>query len=119
MRLPTLGKFEFRMKKRGFIFTLDSIAAACIITLLAVTWSISVKSKDSMPYFTYLDKIAMDESLVNTYTANFGYDDFTPNDQNANISCKNYFIVKENNRHNDKDINTYVKCVYDILVRLP
>lgn len=119
MSLLELDKVGFCCSKRGFIFTLDSIAAACLIALLAVTWSISVRSKDSEPYYTYMEKIARDESLVNIYTSNTSYDDFLPNDQNANISCKKYFVARENNRRDERDVNTYVKCVYDILVRLP
>ncbi|MEM4662762.1 MAG: hypothetical protein QXM75_01945 [Candidatus Diapherotrites archaeon] len=106
-------------REGGFIFTLDSIAAACIIALLAVTWSISVRSKEGEAYYRYMEKIARDKSLTGLYTADNTSDYFVPNDVNRNIVCKKYFVYTTNPRIAQSDMNVRVICVSDVLVMIP
>jgi len=106
-----------KRKMQGFIFTIDAIAAIAIVIVLAVTWSIAVRAKTGEKYFfTYTDKVSRDESLVAIYSRNLHSDEFEPLDVNMNISCKKYFTIKENDKHDDKGINVYTFCKADTLV---
>jgi len=96
-------------RKKGFIFTMDAIAALGIIIVLAVTWSIAVRAKAGDKYFVYMEKIARDEGIVSIYTHSLHSDDF--NALNANTVCERYFTLQPNNTTAQTDVNVSILCV--------
>jgi len=101
-------------KKKGFIFTIDAIAALGIVIVLAVTWSIAVRAKTAERYFTYMEKIARDEAVVDIYANTLRDDDF--NFLKMNTVCKRYFTLRPNDTTTRTDVNVSKVCIDDTVV---
>ncbi|MCD6479044.1 MAG: hypothetical protein J7L44_04130 [Candidatus Diapherotrites archaeon] len=101
-------------RKKGFIFTIDAIAALGVVIVLAVTWSIAVRAKTAERYFTYMEKIARDEAVVDIYANTLQSDDF--NSLKMNTVCKKYFTLRPNDTTTRTDVNVSVVCIDNTLV---
>ncbi len=105
------------MKQKGFVFTIDALAAVTIIIALAVAWATFVRGKTSeKSYYESMEKIARDETVVALYKNVLSNDDIGAIYNEKFYVCSKYFKLEPNSDATPTSVSTYQKCFTSTMV---
>lgn len=103
------------MGKRGFMFTVDALAAVTVIIALALVWATMPRAKTSeKSYYESLEKIARDETIVALYVNDKSQDNY--DSALANYICSKYFKLEPNSDTTPTAVSVYKKCFSSTVV---
>ena len=104
------------MKQKGFIFTIDALAAVTIIIALAVVWATFARAKMSeKSYYESMEKIARDETVVALYVNDLSNDSFAGSAFSTYV-CSKYFKLDPNSDATPTSVDVYKKCFASTMV---
>ena len=99
------------MKQKGFIFTIDALAAVAVIIALAVTWATFTRAKVSeRSYYESMEKIARDETVVALYVNDLANDSVAGISASNIYVCSKYFKLEPNSNSTPTSVDIYKKC---------
>ncbi|MCD6247300.1 MAG: hypothetical protein J7J87_02600 [Candidatus Diapherotrites archaeon] len=104
------------MKQKGFIFTIDALAAVTIIIALAIVWATFARAKMSeRSYYESMEKIARDETVVALYENVLSNDIGAMHGEKFYV-CSKYFKLEPNNDTTPTSVDVYQKCFNSTMV---
>jgi len=106
-----------KMKQKGFIFTIDALAAVTIIVALAIAWATGARAKISeKSYYESMEKIARDETVVALYKNVLSNDDISAIYNENFYVCSKYFKLDPNSDATPTSVDVYKKCFASTMV---
>ncbi len=104
------------MQRKGFMFTIDSLACVtiAIILIFLVPAVPRIKTSERSQYI-FMEKIARDKGVVALYTNDLANDP-TPNIVGATFVCKKYFKLEPNTTTTQTNVSRYNKCITTTVV---